>query len=94
MSFDTSLLLRGLKEYRTALEMHKHVVSQEYAQLNDRWHAFERVYEGDAAREFKSHWLRTQQRFEDYIEAARKIGIVLNERIDALERVNREGDLR
>ena len=94
MSFDTSLLLQGLKEYQKTLKMHGHVVAQEYAQLDNQWHAFEQVYEGDSAREFKSYWSRTQQRFEEYIEAVRKIGIILNGRIDELERVNREGDLQ
>ena len=93
MTTDTSLLLRGLEEYRSALNIHTQAVSQEYAQLDTRWQAFDQVYDGDAAREFRSHWLRTKQRFEEYIEAARKIGLLLDERIEALRRVNREGDL-
>jgi uncharacterized protein YukE len=93
MTYNTSLLLQGLEEYRAALENHRHVVAQEYAQLNDRWVSFYHVYEGKAADEFKAHWLRTQQRFEEYIEAARRIGDILDERIDALRQADREGDL-
>lgn len=93
MTIDTSLLLRGLEEYRAALNIHVQAVSQEYSQLDMRWNAFDRVYDGDAAREFRAHWLRTKQRFEEYIEAARKIGLLLDERIEALRIANRAGGL-
>jgi hypothetical protein len=94
MTTDASLLLRGLEEYRAALNTHMHMVAQEYAQLSQRWQAFNHVFESDAAREFRPHWARTTQRFEEYIEASRRIGVLLDERIEALRVVNREGDLR
>lgn len=93
MAADSALLLRGLEEYRSSLDVHLQTVTHEYEQLDTRWQAFSSVYEGDAAQQFRSHWLCTRQRFEDYITATQKISKLLDERIEALRRVNREGDL-
>lgn len=93
MAADLALLLRGLEDYRSSLEIHLRTATQEYEQLDTRWQAFSSVYEGDAARQFRSHWLLTRQRFEDYITATEKISRLLDERIEALRRVNREGEL-
>lgn len=93
MAADSALLLRGLEDYRSSLDTHMRTLTHEYEQLDRRWQAFSSVYEGDAARQFRSHWLLTRQRFEDYINATQKIGLLLDDRIEALRRVNREGDL-
>ncbi|MBP0011514.1 MAG: hypothetical protein J7545_21030 [Roseofilum sp. SBFL] len=69
-------------------------MNSEYAQLEQRWRAFNAVSEGNYANQFRSGWLKTDARFKDYINQSQKIKAFLDERIDALEAVNRsEGSL-
>jgi len=69
-------------------------LNSEYAQLEQRWRAFNAVSEGNYANQFRSGWLKTDARFKDYINQSQKIKAFLDERIDALEAVNRsEGSL-
>lgn len=91
---DTRQLLTGLVEYRNSLERHLEQLAPEYQQLNGRWQAFSAVSEGDYANQFRAGWLRTGSQFELYINQSQKIIALLNERITALEEVNRsEGGL-
>lgn len=84
MATDAARLLQGLQHYRASLDLHRQRLSTEYAQLDNRWIAFSSVYEGDAAREFRAHWLRTKVGFEGYIAATDRISRLLDERITAL----------
>lgn len=91
---DSRVLLSGLKEYRRALGTHLSRLTTEFQQLDRTWRQFERVYQGDAADQFREGWQRTSRRFEEYIEQTDKISRLLDERIGDLERVNRtEGGL-
>ena len=87
---DTRLLLVGLREYHQSLEQHIAQLNSEYAQLEQRWRGFNAVAEGDYADQFRSGWMHTHARFQDYINQSEKIKALLNERIDALEAVNRQ----
>ncbi|KPQ32411.1 MAG: hypothetical protein HLUCCO16_20185 [Phormidium sp. OSCR] len=87
---DSRLLLRGLQEYRGSLEKHLSQLTSDYQQLEGRWRAFNSVSEGDYADQFRSGWLRTEARFKEYINQSQKIKALLNERISALEDLNRQ----
>lgn len=90
---DTTVLLNGLKSYRDSLEKHLQELQVNFDQLEHRWKAFSRVYEGNAAKQFKSGWRRTENNFEDYLENSRRILGVLNERIVHLEEADRIEDM-
>jgi len=86
---DTRILLAGLEEYRTSLQRHLIELRTEFSQLENRWHSFSGVYEGDAADQFRAQWLRTTERFREYVQRTEAIAAILDERIDHLREVNR-----
>ena len=87
---DSRLLLQGLQDYHQLLERHVIELQAEYDSLLRIWSAFSSVYEGDAADQFKAGWMRTDLNFKDYINATRKISMMLEDRIEALRDANRE----
>jgi uncharacterized protein YukE len=86
---DSTILLAGLVEYHRRLEQHVIRLEQEYQELDKRWQAFSKVYEGDAAEQFRAGWRRTGDGFRVYVEQSRRIMKVLEERIESLREVNR-----
>lgn len=86
---DTTILLTGLEEYHRRLELHMSQMEQEYRDLDKRWQAFSRVYEGNAAEQFRTGWRRTGEGFSVYVEQSRNIMRILEERIDSLRAANR-----
>lgn len=84
MTTDAARLLQGLQRYQASLDAHRTRLRDEYAHLDRRWQGFSAVYEGEAAREFRAHWLRTKHTFEDYLAASERIERLLNDRISAL----------
>ena len=91
---DSRVLLAGLEEYRGVLERHLSQLTSEYQLLENNWRQFNAVSEGDYADQFRGGWMRTSQRFQEYIEQTQQIKIVLNERIEYLRRLNQtEGGL-
>jgi uncharacterized protein YukE len=93
MATDAALLLRGLQEYRGSLDLHLDRLKAEFNHLDARWHAFSGEYEGEAAAQFRAHWLRTRLAFEEYISATERISKLLDERIDALIRAENASTL-
>jgi len=89
---DSRILLAGLEEYRRVLEKHLSQLTAEYQQLDNSWQKFSAVSEGDYADQFRGGWLRTTQRFQEYIQQTQRIITVLDERIEQLQRVNRAED--
>lgn len=89
MAVNTAVLLAGLEEYHKQLTKHISQMEQEYQQLERQWLAFSRVYEGNAAEQFRSGWKRTTDGFRVYVDEGRSISKVLQERIDSLREVNR-----
>jgi hypothetical protein len=87
---DSRVLLAGLIEYRNSLERHLGQLTSEYHQLEGRWRTFNSVSEGDYADQFRAGWRQTEARFKDYINQSQKIKAFLNERISALEALNRQ----
>ncbi|WP_030008271.1 hypothetical protein [Picosynechococcus sp. NKBG042902] len=87
---DTRRLLAGLEAYRKSLERHIAQLTTEYTQLEKRWRAFNAVSEGDYAKQFRAGWLQTDARFKAYINQSQKIKVLLNERIAALQELNKQ----
>lgn len=93
MATDAQRLLLGLRDYQGSLERHLLSLQQEFATMDTRWHALSAVYEGSAAREYRTHWERTRTGFEEYIHACHRINRLLGERISRLEEAERTGGL-
>lgn len=93
MATDAARLLSGLIEYQQSLAKHRQLLQVKFDSLKQRWHTFGSVYEGDAAREFRTHWLRTSQNFEDYLIATTSINQLLQARIQALSEAEQINDL-
>lgn len=89
MVVNTAVLLAGLEEYHKRLTLHAQQLEQEYQQLERRWLAFNAVYEGNAADQFRAGWRRTADGFRTYVDQSQHISKVLEERIIALREVNR-----
>lgn len=89
MATDTKLLLSGLEAYLESVNRHIESLKEEYQHLDNTWRRFSACYEGEAADQFREGWLRTADRFREYMEGADRIRIILDERVDALREANR-----
>ena len=90
---DLNVLLRGLVTYEATLNSHNDSVTEAFDTLKTALRRLGAVYEGTGAKEFKSHWARTQANFEDYIAGSKAIRLLLVERIEALRAADRAGGL-
>ena len=92
---DATALLAGLEQYRRSLDRHLADLKSKHQEVENSWHRFSEVYEGDAADQFRANWLRTEANFHEYIEQTQKISKMLDERIEYLRRLDQpEGILR
>lgn len=82
--------LNGLYEYRESLEKCLEHLHEAHENIVREWVAFERLYEGDAAREFKDLWRRATTNFEEYLERSQDMMSLLDERITFLQTANRD----
>lgn len=87
---DQSTLLNGLREYRDTLTKHVTQLREGYEIVAREWTAFEHIYEGDAAYEFKDLWMRTGENFQEYMERSQRIIKMLDERIIFLQAANQD----
>jgi uncharacterized protein (DUF885 family) len=90
---DTRLLLRGLEDYRKALDRYLKKMNTEFNVMEQRWRALNAVYTGDAADEFRKHWSVTAARFKEYLTRSQRIASMLDERIESLREYNRREGL-
>jgi uncharacterized protein YukE len=86
---DTRVLLEGLREYAETFDHHVADLRSEWERLRQSWIRLDAVYEGDAAEHFKEGWMRTARRFDEYLQEGGALKQILEERIEALEDVNR-----
>jgi hypothetical protein len=86
---DTIRLLDGLQQYRLGISRHLNQLQSSFEVLECRWQAFSATYEGSAAEEFRSGWLRTAERFRFYISQMEQLAAFLDERIESLKELNR-----
>lgn len=89
MRVNTTQLLQGLDTYQSSLNRHLAQLQQEFAHLDRRWQALSSVYDGQAADDFRTHWLRTRAGFEEYSQVTARINALLQERIEALRQAER-----
>ncbi len=85
---NTTHLLQGLEFYQQSLDQHLSRLRHEFEHLERRWQALSSVYEGQSAEDFRAHWLRTRADFEEYTLVTTRINVLLQERIDALRRLD------
>lgn len=90
---DTTALLHGLEAYDTSLIQYLDRLRTEFEAVSGSWDRLSAVYEGTAANEFRGRWMRTCQRFQEYLEATRALQAVLQERIEALREADQPGGL-
>lgn len=90
---DVTQLVRALESYSRELERHNAKVASAYSRLENSLHQLSRVYEGTAAREFQSHWLRTKSGLAEYNRGSKSISRLLNERLAALKAADRPDGL-
>lgn len=90
---DMRVLLTGLEEYQESLTHHINQVRDDFQMMENRWHALNSVYEGTAADDFRHHWMRTVESFQEYINQTQQISIILQERIEALREADQAGNL-
>jgi uncharacterized protein YukE len=88
MAVDTTILLRGMREYTDALSRHATDLEHEFHTLHGIWSAFSQTYEGSGADHFRAHWQRTEMAFKEYISQSHKIRAILNDRVEALARLD------
>lgn len=86
---DSRILLAGLEEYYRVLERHLAQLAADFQQLDTSWRQFNAVSEGDYAEQFRAGWIRTSDRFQEYLEQTQKISEVLDERVDHLRNLNK-----
>ncbi len=86
---DVTQLVRSLESYSRELERHNAKVASAYHDLERSLNKLRGVYEGVAAREFQSHWLRTKSGLAEYNRGAESISRLLNERLGALKAADR-----
>lgn len=86
---DSRALHNGLANYHQALETHLQELTSEYQKMEKTWYRFSAIYDGDAANQFKTNWMRTVSTFQEYITQTEQISRLLEERITALREVNR-----
>jgi uncharacterized protein YukE len=92
---NATALLTGLEQYNDSLKRHLADLDSKYSEVENSWHRFSEVYEGDAADQFRANWLRTVANFQEYIKQTQKISKMLDERIETLRIANQpEGILR
>jgi|GEM_PF-3014123 uncharacterized protein YukE len=81
---NSRLLLQGLKEYHSSLKMHKENTQKKFQYLQNRWHILMQVYQGEGADQLQSHWKKTVENFNEYLNSTIRIFDFLDERIKAL----------
>lgn len=86
---DTHALLIGLEEYSRTLYRHVSELRDHFNTLSREWSAFSDHYQGEAANQFRDHWLNTTRRFQEYIEGTEAINRLLEERIEHLRAADR-----
>lgn len=86
---DSRILLKGLEDYAGVLDWHSSMLNIQFNDLDSHWRTFSSVYDGEAADQFRAHWARTTQNFQEYIQQTERIRGLLRERIEALREADR-----
>lgn len=84
---NVDLLLQNLRDYRNVLRLQVQRMRDGYNEVEKRWGNFSAVYEGNAAEQFRDGWLRTVRKFNEYMDVSERILIVLDAKIEELEKL-------
>ncbi len=84
MAINVDRLRQGLQEYHSGLNRHVGQLEHDFENIEGRFMALSREYEGQAAEEFRNAWSQTASWFRDYINQTRQLSDVLEERTRAL----------
>lgn len=90
---DPRQLAERLKAFESALKSFDHELQTQLTSLNAVWSSVDRVWEGEAYREFVGSWQAILQRMREYVDSARKYETFLQERIEALRQFDNDGRL-
>ena len=85
-------LVRRLTRYLEALERHNLAIQRAYESAMESLAHLRKVYAGAAADDFMSHWERTSEALDRYMQGSRSIKAVLEERLSALREADRPWD--
>lgn len=89
---DITKLRDLLIQYEEALDRHRLYLKDSFGEVKQRYASLRHVYDGVAAREFKTGWGRTSEAFDAYTERLDALRPLLRERIEALTAADRSGD--
>lgn len=86
---DVTELIRRLRRHCEVLDRHNAEVQRAYEKALESLAHLRRVWAGAAADDFMSHWARTTEAFEHYMEGSRRIKALLEERLTTLSAADR-----
>lgn len=89
MAADPVRLAQALRAYRQAVATHVARIDEQHQRLTKAHAGLRGGYTWQAAQEFNGHFLRTSQAFEEYVIGAKAVDRLLEERIEALDRLGR-----
>jgi uncharacterized protein YukE len=83
-------LIAGLEDYLEGLRKHRKVLQSVRESTGRKYRALNAVWGGKAARSLHAQWSRTGAWFEDYLTRTNRLAKLLEERIEALRKANKE----
>lgn len=89
---DVTELVRRLTRYLEVLERHNLAIQRAYENAMESLAHLRQVYGGAAADDFMSHWERTSEALERYLQGSQGIKVILEERLSALREADRPWD--
>lgn len=90
---DVTRLMTELQDFERALDKHSATVASDMQELQTRLAMLRAAWGGRAGREFSAHWERTERAFEAYTEGAKRLVPLLQGRVEALRRLDRNLEL-
>lgn len=88
-SGDVTVLVTRLTHYLETLDRHNRSIQQAYDRACESLANLQRVWGGEAARDFYAHFGSTTEALERYLEGSKGIRAVLEERLAALREADR-----
>lgn len=93
MATNESILIAGLRNYHECLRRQTGAIDGAHAALKERFRHLWNVYEGRNAERFQAHWRKTSASIDACLETSRRLDRFLEERIVAVEEIERRMQL-
>lgn len=90
---DPRQLAIKLQEFKRSLELFDLELEEQLRSLNSVWARVDRVWEGEAYREFVGSWQGIMERMREYVDRSHRYEAFLQERIDALHNFENSGEI-